>query len=185
MIKSILKDAESKMQQTLQVLEHELMGMRTGRASTALVERITVEYYGSPVPLNTVAGLSVPEPQTIMINPYDRTILKDIERAIMNSDIGLTPNNDGNVIRLNIPPLTKERRQELVKLVGKRLEESRIAVRNIRRSAIDELRKKQKAGELSEDDLRHGEDEIQKLTDRYIKMIDDMGKRKEEEIMEV
>lgn len=185
MIKTIIKDTDTKMHQTVHVLEQDLLGMRTGRASTALVEKLHVDYYGSPVALNTLAGITVPEPQTIMINPYDRTILKDIERAIMQSDIGLTPNNDGSVIRLNIPPLTKERRQELVKLVGKRLEESRIAIRNIRRSAIDEIRKEQKGGNISEDDMHHGEDEVQKLTDRYIKTIDETGKRKEAEIMEV
>ncbi len=185
MTKQIIKDADTKMHQTLHVLEQDLMGMRTGRASTALVEKLTVEYYGAPVPLMQLAGISVPESQTIMISPYDRSTIKDIERAINNSDIGLTPNNDGTAIRLNIPALTKERRQDLVKMVSKRLEEARVSIRNIRRSAIDDMRKEQKGGSISEDELRGGEDDIQKLTDRYIKNIDDIGKRKEAEIMEV
>lgn len=185
MTKAILKEAETKMQQTIHVLEQDLLGMRTGRASTNLVEKIEVEYYGAPVPLMQLAGISVPDASTIMISPYDRTTLKEIERAILGSDIGLTPNNDGSVIRLNIPPMTKERRLELVKMMHKRLEDSRVSIRNIRRSGMDDLRKSQKAGDISEDELKGGEDDMQKLTDKFIKEIEDIGKRKESEIMEV
>lgn len=185
MTANIINEAESKMKSTVHVLESDLQAMRTGRASTALVEKLTVEYYGAPTPLLQLAGISVPEPQTIMINPYDRTTIGDIERAILASDLGLTPNNDGSVIRLNIPSLTKERRKELVKMVGKRLEDSRVAVRNIRRSAMDDTKSAEKDGDISEDEMHDAQDKIQKLTDKYIKEVDEIGKRKEAEIMEV
>lgn len=185
MIKDLLKDAEDRMKSTLSVLEDDLKGMRTGRASTALVERLTVEYYGTETPLQHMATLAIPEPQTIMIRPFDKASLKTIEKAILASDLGLTPNNDGTVIRLNIPPLTQERRMELQKLVGKRVEEARIAVRNIRRSANDDLRDFEKEKLISEDDKKRGEENVQKLTDKYIDKIESEGRRKEEEIMEV
>lgn len=185
MIKDLLKDTEDRMKSTLSVLEDDLKGMRTGRASTALVEKLDVEYYGTETPLLHMATLSIPEPQTIMIRPFDKGSLKTIEKAILASDLGLTPNNDGTVIRLNIPPLTQERRMELQKLVGKRVEEARIAVRNIRRSANDDLRDFEKEKLISEDDKKRGEENVQKLTDKYIERIESEGKRKEEEIMEV
>lgn len=185
MIKEVLKDAEDRMKSTLAVLEDDLRGMRTGRASTALVEKLGVDYYGTETPLLHLATISVPEPQTIMIRPFDKGSLKTIEKAILASELGLTPNNDGTVIRLNIPPLTQERRMELQKLVGKRVEEARIAVRNIRRSANDDLREFEKEKMISEDEQKHGEDEVQKLTDKYIEKIEEAGKRKEQEIMEV
>lgn len=185
MIKEVLKDAEERMKSALAVLEDDLRGMRTGRASTGLVEKLEVEYYGTPTPLYQLATLSVPEPQMIMIRPFDKTSLKTIERAILASDLGLTPNNDGTVIRLNIPPLTQERRLELQKLVGRRVEEARIAVRNVRRSAIDDLREFEKEKLISEDESKRGQDEVQKLTDKYIQLIEEAGKRKEAEIMEL
>lgn len=185
MIKDLLKDTEERMKSTLSVLEDDLKGMRTGRASTALVEKLNVEYYGTDTPLLHLATLSIPEPQTIMIRPFDKGSLKTIEKAILASELGLTPNNDGTVIRLNIPPLTQERRMELQKLVGKRVEEARIAVRNIRRSANDDLREFEKEKLISEDDKKRGEDNVQKLTDKYIEKIEAEGTRKEEEIMEV
>ncbi|GAB4422712.1 MAG: ribosome recycling factor [Anaerolineae bacterium] len=173
------------MKNALAVLEDDLRGMRTGRASTGLVEKLEVEYYGTPTPLYQLATLSVPEPQMIMIRPFDKTSLKTIERAILASDLGLTPNNDGTVIRLNIPPLTQERRLELQKLVGRRVEEARVAVRNVRRSAIDDLREFEKEKLISEDESKRGQDEVQKLTDKYIQLIEEAGKRKEAEIMEL
>lgn len=185
MIKEVLKDAEDRMKSTLHVLEQDFAAMRTGRASTALVEKLPVEYYGTPTPLFQLAGISVPEPQMIMIRPFDRGSISLIEKTILASDLGLTPNNDGTNIRLNIPALTKERRKDLAKQVGKRLEESRIAIRNIRRSAIDDLREFEKESIISEDDLHQGLDKVQKLTDKYIEEIDELGKRKENEIMEV
>ncbi len=185
MIKDVLKDAEERMKSALSVLEEDLRGMRTGRASTALVERLPIDYYGQETPLQHLATLSIPEPQMIMIRPFDKNSLKTIEKSIMASDLGLTPNNDGTVIRLNIPPLTQERRQELQKVVGRRVEEARVAVRNIRRSAIDDLREFEKEKLISEDERRRGEDQIQKLTDSYIEKIEQAGTRKEQEIMEV
>lgn len=183
--KTILKDAETKMKQTLQVLDSDLQGIRTGRASTALVEKVTVEYYGAQTPLIQLAGISIPEPQTIMINPYDRTTIGNIEKALLASDLGLTPSSDGSVIRLNIPPLTTDRRKELMKQVNKRLEESRVSVRNIRRAAMEEIKAAEKAGDISEDEMHDAQDEVQQLTDTYIKNVDATGKRKEEEIMDV
>lgn len=185
MIKDLLKDTEDRMKSALAVLEDDLRGMRTGRASTALVERLDVDYYGTQTPLLHMATISVPEPQMIMIRPFDKGSLKTIEKAILASELGLTPNNDGTVIRLNIPPLTQERRMELQKLVGKRVEEARVAVRNVRRSANDDLRDFEKEKLISEDEKKRGEDEVQKLTDKYIEKIEAAGKRKEEEIMEV
>lgn len=184
MIKEVLSDAESRMQGSISVLEDELAGIRTGRASTALVERITIDYYGTPTPLIHLASISIPEPQTISIRPFDRGTVNLIERAIMDSDIGLPPNNDGTNIRLNIPPLTQERRKDLVKQVSKRLEETRVAIRNIRRSAISDVQELEKEKMISEDEMHGANDSIQELTDKYVKQVDDIGKRKEHEIME-
>lgn len=185
MIKDILKDAESRMQATLQNLEEDLMGIRTGRATPALVEKIPVEYYGAPTPLVQLASISVPEPRALLIKPFDPSILKNIERALLASDLGLTPNNDGRQIRLTIPPLTEERRRELVKVVNQRLEEYRVAIRNIRRDALNDLRALKDEKLASEDDVKRGEEELQKLTDRWIEEINKRGQKKEQEIMEV
>ncbi|NLX08234.1 MAG: ribosome recycling factor [Chloroflexi bacterium] len=184
-IKDVLKDAEERMKSAVSVLEEDMMGMRTGRASTALVEKLQVEYYGTATPLYQIATITVPEPQLIAIRPFDKSSLKAVEKAIQASELGLTPNNDGTVIRLNIPALTQERRMELQKLVHRRVEEARVAVRNVRRSAIDDLRDFEKEKLISEDESKRGQEDVQKLTDRYIHEIEELGKRKEAEIMEV
>ena len=185
MIKETIKEAETKMKSAIQSLEGDLGGIRTGRASPALVERLHVEYYGTPTPLLQLATISAPEPRQLLIRPFDATSLKNIERAIQASELGLTPNNDGKVIRLNIPPLTEERRHELVKVVHGRLEESRIAVRNVRRDLLKDLREFEHEKMISEDDLETAEEELQKLTDTMIEEIDHVGQHKEKEIMEV
>lgn len=184
-IKETIKEAETRMKGAIQSLDEDLNGIRTGRASPALVERLQVEYYGAPVPLVQLASISVPEPRALLIRPFDATSLKAIERGIMASDLGLTPNNDGKVIRLNLPPLTQDRRRDLVKIVHNRLEDARIAVRNIRRDLIKDLREFEKEKMISEDDLKQAEEELQKLTDRFIQQIDAIGQNKEREIMEV
>lgn len=185
MIKETLKEAETRMKGAIQTLEEDLGAIRTGRASPALVERLQVEYYGAPTPLIQLATTSVPEPRILMIRPFDATGLKAIERAILASDLGLTPNNDGKVIRLTIPPLTEERRRDLVKIVHARLEDCRVAVRNVRRDLIKDLREFEKEKMISEDDLKRAEEELQKLTDKFIQETDFIGQRKEREIMEV
>ncbi len=185
MIKETLKEAETRMKGAIQTLEEDLGAIRTGRASPALVERLQVEYYGAPTPLIQLATTSVPEPRILMIRPFDSTGLKAIERAILASDLGLTPNNDGKVIRLTIPPLTEERRRDLVKIVHTRLEDCRVAVRNVRRDLIKDLREFEKEKMISEDDLKKAEEELQKLTDKFIQETDFIGQRKEREIMEV
>lgn len=185
MIKDILIDAETRMRGALSVLHDDLAAIRTGRASPALVEKLQVEYYGNPTPLQQLASIGVPEPRSILIKPFDAGTLKDIEKAIQTSDLGLNPNSDGKVIHLNLPPLTEERRRDLVKHMHHRLEESRIAVRNIRRDAHNDMREFEKEKLISEDDLKRGEDDLQKLTDNYIEEIAEQGKNKEEEIMEV
>ncbi len=185
MLKDAYKEAEARMKSALQTLEGELGGIRTGRASPALVERLHVEYYGSPTPLIQLASISVPESRSIVIRPFDATSLKAIERAIQASDLGLTPNNDGKVIRLNLPPLTEERRHDLVKLVHHRAEESRVVMRNIRRDLIKDLREFEDEKLISKDDLEVGEEELQKITDRYIEEINGVSQHKEKEIMEV
>jgi ribosome recycling factor len=184
-IKDILKDAEMRMHAAIQNLEEDLAGIRTGRATPALVEKLPIDYYGAPTPLMQLASISVPEPRGLLIKPFDPSTLKGIERAILASDLGLTPNNDGKQIRLNLPSLTEERRRELVKVVHSRLEESRIAVRNVRRDLHNDMRDFEKEKLISEDDLKHGEDELQKITDRYIEEINKRGLHKEQEIMEV
>lgn len=185
MIKDILTDAEHRMRSAIQVLHDDLAGIRTGRASPALVERLAIEYYGTPTPLQQLASISVPEPRTLTIKPYDATTLKVIEKAILTSDLGLNPNNDGKVIHLNLPPLNEQRRRDLVKTVHHRLEEARIAVRNIRRDAHNDLRDFEKEKLITEDELERGETELQKLTDRFVEEIGELGKKKEVEIMEV
>jgi ribosome recycling factor len=184
-IKDLLKDAEHRMQSAIKNLSDDLAAIRTGRANPALVERLSVNYYDTPTPLMQLATISVPEARSLMIKPFDATALKEIERAIQTSDLGLNPNSDGKVIHLNLPPLTEDRRHDLVKLVHARLEESRIAIRNIRRDSMKDLRDFEKEKMISEDDLSEGEEELQKLTDKFIDEIDKTGEHKEKEIMEV
>jgi ribosome recycling factor len=185
MIKDMLKEAETRMHAAIQTLNNDLSGIRTGRATPALVERLPVEYYGNPTPLMQLASISVPEPRSLLIKPFDPSSIKNIERGILASDLGLTPNNDGKQIRLNLPVLTEDRRRELVKVVHGRLEESRIAVRNVRRDVHNDMRDFEKEKLISEDDLERGEAELQKLTDKMIEEINKHGEKKEQEIMEV
>ncbi len=185
MLKDVYKETEARMKGAIQALEEDLAGIRTGRASPALVERLQVEYYGSPTPLIQLASISVPEARQLLIRPFDASSLKTIERAILASDLGLTPNNDGKSIRLNLPPLTEERRRELVKVVNHRVEEGRVAARNVRRDSIRDLRDFEQEKMISEDDLKEGEEELQKITDRFIEEINAIGERKEKEILEV
>ncbi len=185
MLNDIYKEAELRMKGAVQALEEDLAGIRTGRASPALVERLQVEYYGSPTPLIQLASISVPEPRSLLIRPFDASSLKAIERAIISSDLGLNPNNDGKNIRLNLPPLTEERRRDLVKVVHHRTEEARVAVRNVRRDSIRDLREFEQEKLISEDERERGEEELQKLTDRYIQEVNQVAERKEKEIMEV
>lgn len=184
-IRGMLKDAEARMHGAIQSLIDDLAGIRTGRASPALVEKLPVEYYGTPTPLMQLATISVPEPRSLMIKPFDAASLKDIEKAIRVSDLGLNPNSDGKAIHLNLPPLNEERRRELVKHMHHRLEEARIAVRNIRRDLHNDMRDFEKEKMISEDDLERGEDDLQKLTDKYIEEIAKHGQNKEKEILEV
>jgi len=184
-VQDVLKDAEHRMKGAIHALEEDFAGIRTGRASPALVEKLLVEYYGTPTPLYQMATINVPEAQMITIKPFDKTSLKDIEKAIQASELGLNPNNDGTIIRLVLPPLTQERRKELVKVSHHRLEETKVAIRNIRRGAIDDLRDYEKESLISEDDSRQGQQEVQKLTDKYIENVDSIGKHKEQEIMAV
>jgi ribosome recycling factor len=181
----MLSSAESRMRGAIQVLHDDLAGIRTGRANPGLVEKLAVEYYGTPTPLMQLASISVPEPRSLMIKPFDPSTIKVIERAIQASELGLNPNNDGKVIHLNLPPLTEERRRDLVKHVHHRLEESRVAIRNIRRDTHNDMRDFEKEKLVSEDELKRGEEDLQKLTDRYIEEVAEMGKKKETEIMEV
>ncbi len=176
---------EARMARAIEAMEREFQAVRTGRASTALVERIQVEYYGTQTPLNQIAGISVPEAHTIVIQPWDRSVLGAIEKAIQRSDIGLTPNVDGTVVRLNIPPLTEERRRDLVKLVHKRMEETRVEMRNQRRDAAEELKKAERDGEIGSDEARRELEQLQKLTDRWTDEVERVGKHKEQEILEV
>lgn len=181
----IIKDAREHMDKTLKALAHEFSSVRTGRATGAIFEKISIDYYGQPTPLTQVAGIKTPEPQMLLIEPWDKSQLSAIEKAILASDLGLNPSNDGSVIRVPFPPLTEERRKELVKLCKGYAEEARVAIRNIRRDANHRLERAEKAGEISEDDMRRAEAEVQKLTDAHIKDIDEALKRKEAEIMEV
>ncbi len=185
MLKEIYKETEVRMKGAIQALEEDLAGIRTGRASPALIERLHVEYYGAPTPLIQLASISVPEPRSLLIKPFDASSLKAIERAILASDLGLTPNNDGKSIRLNLPPLTEERRRDLVKVVHNRVEEARVAARNVRRDSIRDLREFEEEKLISEDELKKGEEELQKITERFIEEINAAGERKEKEILEV
>jgi ribosome recycling factor len=185
MINDILSEGESRMKGAVKSLEEDLATIRTGRASPALVEKLSVEYYGTPTPLMQLATISAPEPRMLTIRPFDPASIRDIERAIQASDLGLTPGNDGKMIRLNIPPLTEERRLDLVRLVKDRTEEGRVAVRNVRRDALQDLREAEKEKMISEDELNRGETDLQKLTDHYIESLNSIGERKENEVLEV
>ncbi|MBN1424240.1 ribosome recycling factor [Candidatus Fermentibacteria bacterium] len=185
MMALVLEESEEKMQQAYEALKREFTRVRTGKASPALLDGIRVEYYGSQIPLRQVANISAPEPRLLVVQPWDRTALSAIEKAISKSEIGLHPLNDGAVIRLPIPKLTEERRKELVRHVRKLSEDVRVSVRNIRRGQIEELRKFEKSGDITEDDLHKGSDRIQEITDRHVAMIDDLMKAKEREVMEV
>jgi len=185
MLKEVYGESEDRMKRAIENLEEDLAGIRTGRAHPALVEKLPVEYYGAPTPLVQLATINVPEARSIVIRPFDATTLKKIERSILASDLGLTPNNDGKQIRLNLPPLTEERRRDLVKLVHNRLEEARVSIRNIRRDMIKDLREFETEKMISEDELKKGEEELQKITDRYIQEINVIGEKKEKEILEV
>ena len=181
----VLDQAKDRMEKAIGSFTRELASIRAGRANASLLDRLTVDYYGSPTPVNQIAGISVPEARLLVIQPYDKTILSDIEKAIMKSDIGITPSNDGSIIRLAIPALTEDRRKELVKLVKKEAEEAKVAVRNVRRDANDEAKKLEKDGEITEDGLHRSGEDVQKLTDSYIKKIDTIATEKENEIMEI
>jgi ribosome recycling factor len=184
MTDDILLDAEERMTKSVEAFERELVHIRTGRASPSLLDSIKVDYYGSETPLNQVASISIPEPRSITIQPWEKKMLAPIEKAILKSDLGITPANDGNFIRLNIPPLTEERRRDLVKMVKKITEDSRVAIRNIRRDANEQLKKAEKASDISEDQNKRALVEVQKLTDNYIEQIDEIFQDKEKEIME-
>ncbi|MEK6255878.1 MAG: ribosome recycling factor [Chloroflexota bacterium] len=185
MIDDLLQETEANMKASVDALEGALAAIRTGRASPALVEKVSVEYYGQPTPLIQLASISVPEPRSLLIKPYDAGALNDIEKAIQASDLGLTPNNDGKAIRLNLPVLTEDRRKELVKVVSGRLEEARVSVRNTRRDSIKDMREYEQEKMISEDDLKRGEEAAQKLTDDYTLLINKIGIKKETEVMEV
>ncbi len=185
MIKDLLKDADSRMQGAIHSLHEDLASIRTGRANPGLVEKLQVEYYGAPTPLMQLASISVPEARSLMIKPFDPTTLKAIEKAIMSSDLGLTPNNDGKIIRLNLPPLNEERRRDLTKHVHARLEDARVALRNIRRDVLKDMKDFENEKLISEDDLTRGEADVQKLMDHFTAEVDKLGSSKEHEIMEV
>ena len=180
-----LKDAKRRMEGAVKALASEYQTVRTGRASTGLLDRVTVDAYGTRTPLNQLATINAPEPRLLTVQPYDRSIMSSIEKAIMESDLGLTPNNDGQLIRLPVPQLTEERRKEMVRLVHKLAEEARVAVRNVRRDVINDMKRAEKDGEMSRDELARAQDEVQKLTDAEVKSIDDLMARKEAEILEV
>ncbi|SIT67337.1 ribosome recycling factor [Edaphobacillus lindanitolerans] len=185
MVNLIIEETKDRMAKSIQSYRRELAGIRAGRASASLLDRITVDYYGAPTPINQLAGISVPEARLLVIQPYDKSVINDIEKAILKSDLGITPANDGNVIRIAVPALTEERRKELAKQVKREAEDAKVAIRNVRRDGNDSLKKMEKGGEITEDDLRGYADDIQKLTDRHIEEIDEIAKEKEQEIMEV
>ncbi|AOH54316.1 MULTISPECIES: ribosome recycling factor [Bacillaceae] len=185
MPKQVISNAKTKMEKAIGAYTRELASIRAGRANASLLDRISIDYYGSQTPVNQVAGISVPEARLLVIQPYDKTVLGEIEKAILKSDLGLNPSNDGSIIRIAIPALTEERRKELVKVVKKEAEEAKIAIRNVRRDANDDLKKLEKNGEITEDDLRGYADDIQKMTDGNITKIDEITKDKEKEILEV
>lgn len=185
MIKDILASHEERMQKSIESLKREFGSLRAGRATPSLLDKVMVDYYGSPTPVNQIAKVSVPEPRMIIIQPYEKSILHDIEVAIMKSELGLSPNSDGTAIRLAIPALTQERRQELVKTVNKKSEEAKVAIRNVRRDGNDAIKKLEKAKEITEDESKKGQEDMQKLVDKYIKLVDSAKAVKEKEVLEV
>ena len=185
MVKEVLDAQEERMKKTLDGLKKEYGTLRAGRAAPSLLDKVTVDYYGTPTPVNQLANVTVPEPRMIMIKPWDKKSLKDIEKAIMKSDLGLMPNSDGSVIRLAIPQLTQERRKELVKVVSKKAEEAKVAMRNIRRDGNEAIKKLEKNKQITEDDRKEGQEDMQKLLDKYIKLVDSTKAGKEKEVMEV
>lgn len=184
-MKELIKNTEEKMNKTIGVLERDYKSIRAGRANASVLDKIMVDYYGAPTPIQQMAAVSIPEPRVLMIQPWDATTLKAIEKAILVSDIGINPQNDGRVIRLGFPPLTEERRKEIVKEVKKIAEESKVAIRNTRRDAIEKLKALKKANTITEDDVADGEKKIQNLTDKFCKEIDELGSLKEKEILEI
>ncbi|MCA1062402.1 ribosome recycling factor [Rossellomorea sp. AcN35-11] len=182
---TIIANAKERMTKAIQTFSRELASIRAGRANASLLDKITVDYYGAPTPVNQLAGISIPEARMLVIQPYDKSALGDIEKAILKSDLGITPTSDGNIIRIVVPALTEERRKELVKVVKKEAEDAKVAIRNIRRDANDELKKKEKNGDITEDDLRGYSDDVQKATDESIVKIDSIAKDKEQEMLEV
>ncbi len=185
MAKQVIATTKERMDKAVQALSRELATIRAGRANASLLDKVSVDYYGAPTPVNQLAGVSVPEARLLVIQPYDKSILGEIEKAILKSDLGLNPSNDGSVIRIAIPALTEERRKELVKLVKKEAEEAKVGIRNIRRDGNDDLKKLEKNGEITEDELRGYTDDIQKVTDAHIQKVDEVAKDKEKEIMTV
>ncbi len=185
MTQETIKDAERRMQKAVEVAQHDYATIRTGRANPLILENIKVDYYGTPTPLNQLAGISVPEPRQLLVTPWDKNVINTVLKAIQASDIGLTPMSDGNVIRLNVPPLTEERRKDLIKSLHKKAEEHKVAIRNIRRDANEQLKDQQKKSEITEDDLKREQEEIQKITDKYIIEIDKLTSSKEAELREV
>ncbi|MFC7784340.1 MULTISPECIES: ribosome recycling factor [unclassified Rossellomorea] len=182
---TIIANAKERMTKAIQTFSRELASIRAGRANASLLDKITVDYYGAPTPVNQLAGISIPEARMLVIQPYDKSALGDIEKAILKSDLGITPTSDGNIIRIVVPALTEERRKELVKLVKREAEDAKVAIRNIRRDANDDLKKKEKSGDITEDDLRGYSDDVQKATDESIVKIDGIAKDKEQEMLEV
>lgn len=185
MISQIKGQTQEKMEKAIQVLKKDLLTLRAGRANPAMLEKVQVEYYGTTMPINQMANISTPDPRSLVIQPWDKSALGEIERAILKSELGFTPTNDGNVVRISIPPLTEERRNELVKVARKMGEEAKVAIRNVRRDANEDIKKLEKNGEIPEDESRRAQDEIQKLTDRFIKEVDQVVAGKEKEILEV
>lgn len=185
MVKDILASHEERMKKAIEALKHEYASLRAGRATPSLLDKVMVDYYGAPTPVSQVAKVTVPEARMIVIQPWEKTILHEIEVAIMKSDLGLSPNSDGNVIRLAIPALTQERRQEIVKTVGKKAEEAKVALRNLRRDGNDAIKKLEKSKEITEDDSKRGQESMQKLIDKYVKLVDQTKESKEKEVMEV
>jgi len=185
MINDLLRETEGRMNKAVEALEEEFRGLRTGRATPALIERVMVDYYGTPTPLKQLAVISAPEPQLLLVRPYDPGSLSAIEKAILQADLGFNPNNDGRVVRVPIPRLTEERRREMVKQVKRRVEEARVALRNVRRDALNDLRDFEEEKLISEDELKRAQEDLQKLTDQMIKQVDELGERKEQELMEV
>lgn len=184
-VAEIRTNHENKMKKALDVLKHDLASIRAGRANPSILEKVMVDYYGTPTAVNQLANVTVPEPRMIIIQPWEKNLLKDIEKAIMKSDLGLNPNNDGSVIRLNIPQLTEQRRQEIVKTVSKKVEDTKVAIRNIRRDANDGIKKIEKDKEIAQDESKKAQEDMQKLTDKYIKLADEIYQAKEKEILEV